>query len=97
MRVDSQQTIYCPGNPQSKAVEKHVKSLSASYLNLCKTLDKKLAPGGTSRRFMTAYQLYGDDGVDHLVVSNIREINKGFKKFIAETAILAGGHSDMLT
>ena len=32
--------------------------------------------------------------MDHLVVGNFGEINKGFKKFIAETAILAGGQSD---
>ena len=40
------------------------------------------------------YQSYRDGGVDHLVVGNFGEINKGFKKFIAETAILAGGQSD---
>ena len=30
----------------------------------------------------------------HLVIGNFGEINKRFKKFIAETAILAGGQSD---
>ena len=33
-------------------------------------------------------------GVEHLVVGNFGEINKGFKQFIAETAILAGSQSD---
>ena len=94
MRVDSRQTIYCPGNPQSRAVEKWVKLSSASYLNRCKKLDKKIAPDDTSRPFTTAYQSYGDGGVDHLVVGNFGEVNKGFKNFIAETAILAGGQSD---
>ena len=88
------QTIYCPGNPQSKAVEKRAKSSSASYLNQCKKLDKKLALGDTSNPFTTAYQSYEDGGVDHLIVGNFGEINKGFKKFITETAILAGGQSD---
>ena len=86
MRVDSRQTIYCPGNSQSKAVKKRVKSSAASYLNRCKKLDENLAPEDTSKPFTTAYQSYGDGGVDHLVVGNFGEINKGFKTFIAETA-----------
>ena len=94
MWVDSRQTIYCPGNPQLQAVEKQVKLSSASYLNRCKKLGKEIPPSNTSRPFMTAYQSYGDGGVDHLVIGNFRDLNKGFKKFIAETVILAGGQSD---
>jgi len=63
------------------------------YLNRCKKLDEKIAPGDNSRPFISAYKSYGNGGVEHLVVGNFGEINKGFKQFIAETAILAGSQS----
>ena len=47
MRVDSRRTIYCPGNPQLKVVEKRANASSKSYLNRCKKLDEKIAPGVT--------------------------------------------------
>jgi len=65
-----------------------------SYLNRCKKLDDKIAPGDNSRPFTSAHKSYGNGGVEHLVVGNFGEINKGFKQFIAETAILAGSQSD---
>ena len=94
MRVDSRRTIYCPVNPQLQAVEKRANASSKSYLNRCKKLDEKIAPGDNSRPFTSAYKPYGNGGVEHLVVGNFGEINKGFKQFIAETAILAGSQSD---
>ena len=94
MRVDSRRTIYCPVNPQLQAVEKRANASSKSYLNRCKKLDEKIAPGDNSRPFTSAYKSYGNGGVEHLVVGNFGEINKGFKQFIAETAILAGSQSD---
>jgi len=86
MRVDSRRTIYCPGNPQLKAVEKRANSSSKSYLNRCKKIDEKIAPVDNSRPFTSAYKSYGNGGVEHLVVGNFGEINKGLKQFIAETA-----------
>jgi len=94
MRVDSRRTIYYPGNPQLKAVEKRANASSKSYLNRCKKLDDKIAPRDNSRPIASAYKSYGNGGVEHLVVGNFGEINKVFKQFIAETAILAGSHSD---
>jgi len=94
MRVDSRRTICCPGNPQLKAVEKRANSSLKSYVNRCKKIDDKIAPGDNSRPFTSVYKSYGNSGVEHLVMGNFGEINKGFKQFIAETDILAGSQSD---
>ena len=91
MRVDSRKTIYNPRNPKLKAVEKRENSSSKSYLNRCKKLDDTLAPGDDSKPFTSAYKSYGNGGADHLIVGNFGELKKGFKQFINETAILAGG------
>ena len=93
MRVDSRRTIYCPGNPQ-KDVEIRANSSLKSYLNRCKNLDDKIAPGDNSRPFTSVCKSYSNGGVEHLVVGNFGEIYKGFKQFITETAILAGSQSD---
>jgi len=66
MRVDSCRTIYCPGNPQLKAVEKRANSSAKSYLKL----DEKIAPGDNSRPFTSAYKSYGNGVVEHLVVGS---------------------------
>jgi len=50
MRVGSRRTIYCPGNPQLKAVKKRANASSKSYLNRCKNLMKRLHPGKTRDR-----------------------------------------------
>ena len=94
MRVDSRRTIYCPGNPQLRAVEKRANSSMKSYLNRCKKLDEKIAPDDNSRPFTSAYKSYGNGGVEHLVIGHFGELNKGFKQFITETAKLAGSQSE---
>ena len=50
MRVDSCRTMYCPGNPQLRAVEKRTNLSMKSYLNRCKKLDEKLRPTTTRDR-----------------------------------------------
>ena len=66
---------------------KTCKSIVGFSSQQCKKLDEKLAPEDASKPFTTAYQSYRDGGVNHLVVGNFGEFNKGFKKIIAETAI----------
>jgi len=94
MRVDSRRTIFCPGNPQLRTVEKRANSSMKSYLNRCKKPRANNATDDNSRPFTSAYKSYGNRGVEHLVVGNFGELNKGFKQFIAETAILAGSQSE---
>ena len=41
-----------------------------------------------------AFQTYREGGVDHLVVGNFRQINKEFREFKSNTALLAGQTKD---
>ena len=94
MQVDSLLNIYQGGRPRKKAVEKRVGLSTGSYHRRCKKMDDTIATGDDSKPFTAAIQTYKEGGIDHLVVGNFGEINKEFKEFISNTALLAGQTKD---
>ena len=88
VQVDSKLNIYNGGK-----LEKRVGLSTGSSRRRCKKMDDTIVTGDDSKLFTAAFQTYREGGVDHLVVGNFGEINKEFKEFISNTALLLTGQT----